>query len=268
MPTPDGATPRSAARDRDARIAVYGRRAVLEALACETVKVDDVRVAHGAPAAARREIEAACRAAGVRCSVTSVARVRELSRDARHDQGVAARVELLRVGDVDALLASAPESGRARWLALDGLTNAQNVGMIVRSAVASGIDGILWPRHGTPWINGLVVKASAATVLRARIARCDALADALAALRAAGFATFGLDAAGAVDLFEAALPERSIHVVGGETDGLSSRVRDQLDAIVRIPMAGSAASLNAAVAASILCFELARAGRKAAPERA
>ncbi|MCA9513242.1 MAG: hypothetical protein KC560_21200 [Myxococcales bacterium] len=244
---------------RDARVALFGRRSVLDALACEGVRVDEVRVARGAPAAARREVEAACRERGVRCAITSVARVHELSRDARHDQGIAARAELLGVHELDALeeLRGAPPA-RARWLALDGVTNAQNAGMIVRSAVAAGIDGILWPRHGTPWIQGLVVKASAGAVLRARIARCDALADALAAFRAAGFQTVGLDARGAVDVFAAPLGARSVHVVGGETVGISERVRDQLDETVRIPMAAGSESLNAAVAAAIVAFHVCR----------
>ena len=72
-------------------------------------------------------------------------------------------MRLLRVTEVESFLAAA--TGRAarkpiRLLALDGVTNSQNVGMVVRSVVGAGLDGLLWPTVGQPWVNGLVVRAA------------------------------------------------------------------------------------------------------------
>jgi 23S rRNA (guanosine2251-2'-O)-methyltransferase len=240
-------------RREDTHISVFGSRAVLAALASHSVEVRVVRVARGAPTNARSEIEAACKAAGVDCEIVSTQRVREISQDARHDQGVAARIVLNGVIDAETVDAERP----SRWLALDGITNAQNAGMIARSAVAAGMDGILWPRTGTPWLNGLVVKASAASVLDCPIARCDALADALEMLRGRGFRVLGLTADGETDLFESTPPEKAIYVI----EGLSRPVRGELDERVRIPIAAGVESLNAAIAASLVAFHVCRIPR-------
>lgn len=243
----------STLKREDTHISVYGSRAVLAALASEAVDVSTVRVAHGAQA--RREIETACGDRDVSCKIMSAQRIHELSRDARHDQGVAARIILRRVFDVASISTDDP-GGPTRWLALDGITNAQNAGMIARSAVAAGINGLLWPRAGTPWLNGLVVKASAASVLDCPIARCDALAEALDALRARGFRVLGLTADGETSLFESEPPANAVYVVGSETEGLSRPVREVLDERLRIPIAPGVESLNAAIAASLVCFHV------------
>jgi 23S rRNA (guanosine2251-2'-O)-methyltransferase len=247
--------------ERDARISVVGRRAVLEALAAPEVSVERVRLARGAPASLRGEVQRACREHSVPCEIGSVARLRELADEPRHDQGVAARIVLHGVEDVAAL--ARDPTPRAHWLALDGLTNPANVGMIARSAAASGIDGILWPRTGTPWLNGLIVKASASAVLRCRIARCDALADGLERLRQTGFRIIGLAAREGEDLFVAPVPERAVYVIGSETEGLSRPVARCLDARVRIPIHQRVDSLNAAVSAALVCFHVSNSHRQA-----
>ena len=244
----------------DARITVYGRRALLDALARSRVEVLGVRIARTLRGEARHELEAACAERDVEARIVSEARVREWSGDPRHDQGVAARLALPNVGDIDAI-AAAGTGDTARWLALDGIHNPQNAGMIVRSAVAAGMHGILWPRVGTPWLSGLVVKASASSVFDASIARCDALADALDTLRERGFAIYGLCGDGDTDLFAHEPAAHAVFAIGNETNGLSAPVRERLDARLRIPMAGGVESLNAAVAASLLCFHVCRSPR-------
>jgi len=243
---------------------LIGRRGVLEALAAPEVSLLEVRIARGAPVALRNELRQRCRSAGVACALTSTQRVRALSRDARHDQGVAALARLDNVGGPELLWA---HEGPSRWLALDGLRNAQNVGMIARSAVASGMDGLLWPRRGTPWVDGLVVKASAGAVLRTRIARCEVLRLSLAEARARGYHVAGLCARGENDLFSWQPPGRAVYVVGSENEGLSEDVSTQLDTRLRIPIATEVESLNAAVAAALLCFHVANHTRTPTPSR-
>ena len=141
-------------------------------------------------------------------------------------------------------------------IALDGLTNSQNVGMIVRSAVAAGIDGIVWPTAGTPWINGLAIKASSGAVFRARILRCETPVLGLSELRAAGYHCVGLSAEGDSDLFALPAPHRCVVVVGNESQGLAHETRALLDANARIPVSSDVESLNAAVAASLGAYWL------------
>ena len=106
------------------------------------------------------------------------------------------------------------------------------------------------------WINGLVVKASSGTVLRAPVVRCATAALGIAALRGEGYACHGLTADGDVSLFDFTPPHRLVFAIGNETRGLGDDVRAQLDGTCRIPMGGGVESLNAAVAASLVCYRL------------
>ncbi len=242
-----------------AELIVYGRRSVLEALATGTVEVVRVCAGPQLSGAPRRAMQARCRERGVRLEPQSRGALSQLSRDPRNDQGVVAVVRLLRLQEVDGFCAQC--TGQAarlptRLLAFDGITNSQNVGMMVRSAVAAGMTGVLWPTHGTPWVNGLVVKASAGAVFRCPIVRCESLELGLAELCGAGFTIVGLQPGRGTPLHEYDPPHRAVFVVGGETHGLSASSIALLDQSVHIPIHPEVESLNAAVAGSLLCFHV------------
>lgn len=240
-------------------IVVFGRRIVQEALALRSVEPLELRLAERTPGELRHALRTAARDRGLEAAVVNAREVAALSGEPRHDQGVALRLRLQQVMEVEPFLESrtgAAARAPTRVLAFDGLTNSQNIGMIVRSALASEIDALLWPVAGVPWINGLVVKASSGTVLRAPVVRCHTLTEGLAAFQGAGFDTLGLDAGGDRSLFDLEAPHRLVVVVGNETRGLSDDVREQLDGTFSIPMGGGVESLNAAVAASLVCYRL------------
>jgi 23S rRNA (guanosine2251-2'-O)-methyltransferase len=145
----------------------------------------------------------------------------------------------------------------AAVLVLDRLTNPANVGMILRSATAAGLDGVLLARRGLPAIDPLVVKASAGIAFRAPVLRSGTVEEGCAALAEAGFALYGLDARGD-SLLDAALPDRVALVLGNETEGLSATVRPLLDGLLAIPMHGEVESLGVASAGAVAAFELSR----------
>ena len=249
---------------KDTFVTVYGRKPVLEALSDPALTVDKVVLAEGANAASVRPLLDAAAARGVPVRRASAQRVKVLAGNGRHDQGVLADVVAPRMRPLEQFLAGL--AGAARVLVLDGLTNPSNVGMILRSATAAGLDGVLLPRRGAPAIDPLVVKASAGVAFRAPVLRARTAADGLAALAEAGFVLLGLDGDPALtSLFDTELPERVALVVGGETDGLTDAVRAELHATVTIPMAGGVESLNAACAATVACFELTRRASPSEP---
>jgi len=120
---------------------------------------------------------------------------------------------------------------------------------------------MVWPTVGSPWVSGLVVKASAGTVFRLPIVRCARLAEGLWALKAAGFELVGLAMEGGEPIGVHEARHRAVYVVGSEAEGLSEEVAGLMDRFVRIPMAPDVESLNAAVAASLVCFRVGEAGR-------
>ncbi|MFP8870199.1 MAG: RNA methyltransferase substrate-binding domain-containing protein, partial [Myxococcota bacterium] len=115
-------------------LVVFGRRAVLEALAQpdSDVEVSEVWVVKSTPGTFRSELAAACRKRALELRSGSLAQVNAFSGEPKHDQGVAARIRLGRIAEVESFLeARKGKHARApmRLLALDGVTNSQNIGM-------------------------------------------------------------------------------------------------------------------------------------------
>jgi 23S rRNA (guanosine2251-2'-O)-methyltransferase len=244
---------------KDTFITVYGRKPVLEALGDADLAVDKVVLADDARGEPVRAILTAARERGVPVQRASAHRVKVLAGNGRHDQGVLADVVAPRMQPVDEFLLDLGNDAGA-VLVLDGVTNPANVGMVLRSATAAGLDGVLLPRRGVPAIDPLVVKASAGVAFRAPVLRASTAEEGCAALRDGGFTVFGLDAAGA-SLFDAELPRRVALVLGNETGGISPSVAAVCAGTLAIPMAGGVESLNVASAAAVAAFELRRRRR-------
>jgi 23S rRNA (guanosine2251-2'-O)-methyltransferase len=243
---------------KDTYITVYGRKPVLEALADPALVVDKIIVADNARGGSLREILDAARDRDVAVQRASAHRVKVLAGNGRHDQGVLADVVAPRMQPVAEFLAGLPGEAGCAVLVLDAVTNPANVGMVLRTATAAGLDGVLLPRRGTPSIDPLVIKASAGVAFRAPVLRAGTAAEGCAALRAAGVRVLGLAGDAGGSLLTDPLPDRVALVLGNETDGLSDDVRAELDGTVAIPMHGGVESLNVASAAAVAAYELMR----------
>jgi 23S rRNA (guanosine2251-2'-O)-methyltransferase len=236
---------------KDRFVTVYGRKPVLEALADTRLSVDKVVLADSARGPAAREILDAARDRGVQVQRASAQRVKVLAGNGKQDQGVLADVVAPRMRT----LASALGDRRppASVLLLDGITTPANVGMILRTATAAGLEGIVVPRKGVATIDPLVVKASAGVAFTAE--------EAASALRDAGYTLVAMDAGARNTVFTASFPDKVAFVMGSETSGITDGVRPLINRWVSIPMAGGVESLNVASAAAVLCFELVRRSR-------
>jgi 23S rRNA (guanosine2251-2'-O)-methyltransferase len=238
---------------RDRYLTVFGRRPVLEALEDEGLTVAKVLVADNARSPEIDEIVRLAARRGIECRRSSPREVTRVSRNGRQDQGVVADVEAPAMGPLEGWLAAAPPAATA--VVLDGITNPQNVGLILRTATAAGVDGIVVPTAGVADLGPLVVKASAGVAFRAPIVRARSASAAVDELRGAGFRVYGLDADADRSLYDhQPFADRSAFVLGGEHQGLTVAVDER----VAIPMAGDVESLNVAVAAGVVCFELLR----------
>jgi 23S rRNA (guanosine2251-2'-O)-methyltransferase len=245
--------PTSSPKDRF--VTVFGRKPVLAALGDQGLRVDKVVLADNARGAAAREILDAAAARSVPVQRASAHRVKVLAGNGKQDQGVLADVVAPRMRRLSDALSDGVLS---TVLLLDGITTPANVGMILRTATAAGIDGIVVPRRGVASLDPLVVKASAGVAFHAPVLRCYTAEEAAEALRAAGFPLFALDGSARTSLFTADLPPRAAYVLGGETDGIGPAVRAAVTGALSIPMSGGVESLNVAGAAAVLCFEIAR----------
>src|SRR4051794_28428843 len=231
-------------------VTVYGRMPVLEALRDPAVPVAKVLLARTARGDSVDEIVAEAKARGVTLQRVAPEKVTRVSGNGRHDQGVVADVDAPNLRELDDEI----PGGRLAYLVLDGITNPANVGMILRTATAAGLDGVVLPRAGVPDIGPLVIKASAGVAFRSSVLTTTTARDAIARLRVAGVAGVGLRGDSAESLFDADLPERAAYVLGNETDGVSVEV----DRWLSIPLANGVESLNVAVAAGLVAYEVTR----------
>jgi 23S rRNA (guanosine2251-2'-O)-methyltransferase len=242
---------------RDKFLTVYGRKPVLEALQ-GGLPVARIHVADGARGDVVQRILGAAKERGVQVNRVSERRVASISRNPKQDQGVVADVAAPNMSPLMAFLEQ--RTGRLHAtsvLVLDGIHNPANVGMILRTATAAGIDGIVVPETGTAAIGPLVIKASAGVAFQAPILRIDKAEYAAAQLVDARFDVVAIDAGDEV-LFDAALSDRVALVLGNETEGISAEVRAYCTRAVSLPLAAGVESLNVAAAAAVVCYELNR----------
>jgi 23S rRNA (guanosine2251-2'-O)-methyltransferase len=152
-----------------------------------------------------------------------------------------------------------PRGAKRLIVVLDHLTDPHNVGAILRTAEAAGADGAVLPDRRSAGVNATVRKAAAGAAAHLPIARVSNIAEAIRTIKKAGVWVAGADlSANAEDLAQADFNRDLALVIGAEDRGLSQLVKRECDYLVRLPMRGKVASLNASVAAAILVYEALR----------
>lgn len=157
-----------------------------------------------------------------------------------------------------ATLAQLQAERDAPLIVLDGITDPQNFGAVLRSAVALGSGAVLWAEYGAAPLTPATFRASAGAVEHARLFRVSSLRSALTELDALGLATVALDPSAPATLAELSLGRRCAVVVGSEELGVSRGVRRACGHRARLTMTGRVQSLNASVAAAVALYELTR----------
>jgi 23S rRNA (guanosine2251-2'-O)-methyltransferase len=150
-------------------------------------------------------------------------------------------------------------------LALDQISDPQNLGTILRSAAFFGVDGVLVLKNRSAEVSPLVARVAVGGAELVDTFRVTNLARSLERLQSMGYWIYGLDERGPATLAQTEFDERTVLVVGAEGEGLRRRTRETCDALVRIPGGRRGLeSLNAGVATAIALAEVFRA-RKPSP---
>ena len=198
------------------------------------------------------------KASGVLVEEVTWARLGQISGGAVH-QGIVLQPAAVDTLDLASLIEGCRGIGEAPLLlAVDGLTDPQNLGAIVRSAEALGAHGLVLPQRRNAGLTGSVAKVAAGALEHLPIARVVNLNRSLDTLKQEGYRVIGLAGEGTVSLEEADLEGPLVIVTGSEGDGLSLLTRRNCDQLVRIPLRGATPSLNASVATALLLYEVAR----------
>jgi 23S rRNA (guanosine2251-2'-O)-methyltransferase len=199
-----------------------------------------------------RRLEAAARESGVPVRRVPRRRLDELAAGQPHN-GCALRAAPVRLATLDGLIR--PPGEPARLVLLDTVDDPHNVGAVIRSAAAFAVDGVIVAGPTAPPLGGAAAKAAAGHLERVPVARTNVAADALRALRSAGYWALGADMAGA-SCREVDPTGRWVLCLGSEQRGLRAKTRTMIDELVAIPMADGVESLNLSVAAGVLMYEL------------
>lgn len=219
--------------------------------------VTRIRIAERAGDRVRAVLELAA-SHGVRVDRVPADVIERLSSGATH-QGVVADVEDVRSYDLGDLVAGAAPL----IVVLDGIEDPHNLGAILRTADAAGVDGVVVQSRRSAARAGATAKASAGALAHVRLAEVVNIARALEELKDRGIWTVGLAGEAARSYDEVDFTAPTALVLGAEGPGLRRLVREKCDFLVSIPMRGHVGSLNVSVAAGIALFEAVRQRRRA-----
>ena len=167
--------------------------------------------------------------------------------DTKTPQGIAAVVRLQ----------DTPVTG-SRLVALDGVQDPGNVGTIIRTADAAGFEGVLLSGQCADVFSPKVLRATMGSIFRMGVRVTEDLPGLLSSLRDEGFSIISSQLDGTPFYDMASAGERYALVIGSEGNGVTDEVKALATHRVKLPMRGGAESLNAAVAAGIMMYELTR----------
>jgi 23S rRNA (guanosine2251-2'-O)-methyltransferase len=230
-------------------ITLYGRNVVAEMLQDESIEVHKLHLAKSnKPDGSIKKIMTLAQKRNIEVLYHEKNSLSRISKNAKQDQGVA----------ID-IIAKTYQHAREieklpsyKLIALDGIHNPQNLGMIIRSCAAGDIDGIILPKRNSAKISPLVVKASAGTLFKIPIYFCDTLEEVLQNTQ--GCDIYGLSLDATESLYEITPRHKSIFVLGNESEGISPQVAHHCNKKLIIPMKRGVESLNVAVTAALIAF--------------
>jgi 23S rRNA (guanosine2251-2'-O)-methyltransferase len=176
-------------------------------------------------------------------------------------QGLLLSVGPLPERDLDEL--GQAEGQRSLVLALDQVSDPRNLGAILRTSAALGVEGVILPQRRSAELNGACAKAASGALDLLPIVEVVNLARALAELKERGYWIVGLDAAGEHALEALDLPPRVVLVLGSEGEGIRRLVAERCDFLARLAIDPRMESLNVSVAAGIALYLLARRAQPA-----
>jgi 23S rRNA (guanosine2251-2'-O)-methyltransferase len=235
----------------DSLVTLYGRNVVMEVLQEPSLTIHKLHLStSNRPDGVIAKMVALAKEKKIEIAYHDKAALSRISKNAKQDQGVAIDIVAENYRPIASLHETCAD--RCRLLALDGIQNPQNLGMIIRSAAAGTIDGIILPLHNSAKISPLVIKASAGTLFKIPIFTCKHLDEAFEYLQA--YQIYMLSSHAKESLFDLNMASKSVFVLGNESEGVSEAVAQHCNNAVQIPMRRGVESLNVAVTAALIAF--------------
>lgn len=169
-------------------------------------------------------------------------------------QGVGALVDDYTYKTLEDVLAM--EKEHKFFVMLDSLEDPHNLGAILRSADAFGVDAVIIPKNRSVKLNATVAKVSTGAIEYVNVVEVTNLAQTMEKLKKHGFWIAGTDASAKQTIGQIDTDTSLCVVIGSEGKGMHRLVKEKCDYHVKIPMIGHVNSLNASVSAGIVIYEV------------
>lgn len=239
---------------------IWGRNVVLETLRAGKWRPHEVLLADHLPPERREAAENLARHADVPYSIEPAETLQKKCRSSEH-QGYLAKMPPFPYDDADSVLDKRPDE--PLYAVLDSVQDPYNFGAMLRSAEVLGVDAIFLASREQVGVTSLVARTSAGAVNHVPLVRVDDLTVLVRELRHLGIAVVAASEKAGTELWQRDFRGPSALIVGNEGAGIREELLELCDQRVRIPQSGRVGSLNAAVTAGILFYEVHR--QRAAP---
>lgn len=238
---------------------IYGVNPVMEAIKASPGNIDRLLVSEQRSDRTVAEILSAARTLNIEVKKVASAELDRLAGKVRH-QGVAAVISgEFKYREMEDLVEAWKETGKqAFFLILDSIQDPQNLGSLIRTASAAGVNGVIIPKDRACEITPAVVKSSAGATEHMLVAREVNLVRAVERLKEENVWVAGVEADSKESIYGMDLDRDLALVIGSEGKGIRRLVKESCDFTVSIPMEGNLNSLNAAQAGAVAMFEARR----------
>ncbi|MCI8950001.1 MAG: 23S rRNA (guanosine(2251)-2'-O)-methyltransferase RlmB [Lachnospiraceae bacterium] len=235
---------------------IEGRNAVLEAFRSGKT-IDKLFIQDGCHDGPIQSITREARKQDTIITYMAKERLDQMSVSGRH-QGVIALGAAYAYAQVEELLLAAEEKGEPPFLILlDGIEDPHNLGAIIRTANLAGAHGVIIPKRRAAGLTSVVAKTSAGALNYTPVAKVTNLSATIEWLKEKGLWFVCADMGGE-SMYRLNLTGPIGLVIGNEGKGVGKLVKETCDMTASIPMKGNISSLNASVAAGVLCYEILR----------
>lgn len=235
---------------------IYGVRAIIECIEAKQ-SIEKVWLLKGQASPIFKELERLLRENNVAHSYVPKERLDRFN--AKNHQGAIAAISPIDFVPLESMIEKALEKDTPPlFLLLDQITDTRNLGAIIRSASATGVDGIILPQTGSARINSDTIKTSAGAIFSVPLAKVDHLKDAIYQLQASDIKTIGMSEKAENTVYQENISGPLALVMGSEEKGIAKSTLAILDKTVKLPMLGTISSLNVSVACGTVLYEVVR----------
>jgi 23S rRNA (guanosine2251-2'-O)-methyltransferase len=233
---------------------LYGIHPVHEALKAGRRKFYEICLSRENPAGRLDNILRLCKKRNISITQLRSEQLSVLANTSEH-QGIGAKVSGYPIESLDQILRGQNQSDRGLMLMLDQVVDPRNLGALIRTALAVGVQGVIIPKDRSAPPTPAASKASAGAMEHLHMAKVTNLVSTIKQIKTEGFWVAGLDRFAPKSVFETDMADPLMLVVGAEEKGLRPLVKVACDFLISIPQVGPLDSLNASVAGAVVMYE-------------